>query len=265
MISSRQSTVVSRQSSWIALALIAMCSTVLRADVTITMTTTLTMEGAPNISTARAITRIKGTKSRTDSESQGATISTIVDLTTGRVIHLIGPQKIAQVSDAPTAEARETMPNVDLTLEPTGRSQTFFGQRCDEFKVSMSVDMAQRQMSKEAAETFKDARLTSNGVVWVSNNAPGAAEYVAFQKRAIAANLPGTAQSSGSVDLNQLFARAEGITCLTDFEVSLEGGSPLVDAFKLPMKLTSKVTEVSLAPIADEVFKIPAEYTVTKP
>ena len=31
------------------------------------------------------------------------------------------------------------------------------------------------------------------------------------------------------------------------------------------MKVTSKVTEVSLAPIGDESFTVPADYTITKP
>jgi hypothetical protein len=31
------------------------------------------------------------------------------------------------------------------------------------------------------------------------------------------------------------------------------------------MKMTSKVTDVSVSPIADDLFAVPADYTVTRP
>jgi hypothetical protein len=47
--------------------------------------------------------------------------------------------------------------------------------------------------------------------------------------------------------LSSLFARAKGIPCLVQAESSLEGRSAVVDMLKLAMKVTNKVTEISVS------------------
>ncbi len=267
-------------------ALIALCSAAPHADVTVTTMSTFEggMAAMMNGVAPRMIVRIKGRKMRTDMEFLGQTISSITDLTTRQMITLMPAQKTAQVLDAASLQAGTgtlpAMPKIDVTFEPTGRTQTIGGQRCDEFKVSTSVDMSQMgtlgpDIPKEAAAMFKDFKITTKGVVWVAKNAPGAAEYLAFQKAATAASLlsvppsvAGAGPSQGSLSQAMgLFARAEGISYLMEAETSLEGNSPMIEMMKpmFAMKVINKVTDVSVAAIADEVFKVPADYTLTKP
>jgi hypothetical protein len=64
-----------------------------------------------------------------------------------------------------------------------------------------------------------------------------------------------------------LFGRVDGIAYLSEVEVSLEGTAPIIEMLKqlATMKLTNKVTEMSVTPIADDLFVVPADYTVAKP
>src|SRR6185436_5001204 len=88
-------------------ALVALGSAAVRADVTVT--TELTIDGpmAAMMSGAmpRLIMRVKGTKSRTDIEVMGQSVSTITDLTAREVIVLTPGQKTAQVFDATQLQA----------------------------------------------------------------------------------------------------------------------------------------------------------------
>jgi hypothetical protein len=128
-------------------------------------------------------------------------------------------------------------------------------------------------MPKEALEMLKGAKMITKGVVWVAKSAPGAGEYAAFMKAATAANLasptvPGLGPAQGNLDQAlRLFGRADGIAYLSEADVSLEGTAPIVEMIKqlATMKMTNKVTDVSVTPIADDLFAVPADYTLTKP
>ena len=266
-------------------ALVALCSAAVRADVTVTTETTIDGPAAAMMGGAmpRMIMRIRGTKARTDIEVMGQSISTITDLTTRQVIVLTPSQKTAQVFDAARLDAQATsmpaMPKLDVAFEPSGRTQMIGGQPCDQFTFSMSLDMSQMgtlaPLPKEALEMLKDAKMVTKGVVWVAKGAPGAAEYAAYVKAAAAANLlsaPGTTAglgpAQGSLDqAMRLFLRAEGIAYLSEADVSLEGTAPIIELIRqlATMKMTNKVTDVSVMPIADDLFNMPADYTVAKP
>ncbi len=265
-------------------ALVALGSAAVRADVTVTTEVTIDGAMAAMMSGAmpRLIMRVKGTKSRTDVEVMGQSVSTITDLTTRQVIVLMPGQKTAQVFDAAQLEALAATapapPRLDVTFEPTGQTQTIGGQLCEQFSFSTSMDFSQMstmapQMPREALEMLKGAKMITKGFVWVAKSAPGAAEYAAYMKAAVAANLasppvPGLGPAQGSLDqAMRLFRRAEGIAYLSEAELSLEGNAPILEMLKqlATMKMTSKVTDVSVSPIADDLFAVPADYTVTKP
>lgn len=264
-------------------ALVALGSAAVRADVTVTTEVTIDGPLAAMMSGAipRLILRIKGTKSRTDIDVMGQSLSTITDLTARQVIVLTPGQKTAQLFDvAPQARAAPAtpVPQVDVVFEPTGQTQTFGGQPCEQFSFSTSIDISQMstlapQMPKEALEMLKGAKVITKGVVWVAKSAPGAAEYAAYMKTAMAANLttptvPGLGPAQGNLDqVMRLFGRADGIAYLSEADISLEGNAPILEMLKqlATMKMTSKVTEVSVAPIADDLFAVPGDYTVTKP
>jgi hypothetical protein len=265
-------------------ALIALGSAAVRADVTVTTEVTIDGPMAAMMSgaTPRMIMRVKGTKARTDMEVMGQSVSTITDLTARQVTVLMASQKTAQVFDADRLQAQAAgpaaIPRPEVIFEPTGQAQTIAGQPCDQYRFSTSMDMTQMaslapQMPKEAAEMLKGAKVVTKGTVWVAKSGPGATEYAAFLKAATAANLgspsvPSSGPAIGNFDeIMRLFGRVDGIAYLSEVEISLEGTAPIIEMLKqlATMKVTNKVTDVSVAPIADDLFAVPADYTVTKP
>ena len=261
-------------------ALVALGSAAVRADVTVTTEVTIDGPMAAMMSGGlpRMIMRVKGTKARMDFEVMGQNVSTITDLTARQVTVLMASQKTAQVFDTDRLQAQATgvaaVPRLEVTFDPTGQTQTIAGQLCDQYSFSTSMDMSQMsaltpQMPKEAAEMLKGARVVTKGVVWVAKGGPGAAEYAAFMKAATAANLAApSAPGLGNFDeILRLFGRVDGLAYLSEVEVSLEGTAPIIEMLKqlATMKMTNKVTDVSVTPIADDLFAVPADYTVTKP
>jgi hypothetical protein len=226
--------------------------------------------------------RVKGTKARMDVEVMGQSVATLTDLTARQVTVLMASQKTAQVFDADRLQAQAAgvaaIPRPEVAFQPTGQTQTIAGQPCDQYRFSSSMDMTQMaslapQMPKEAVEMLKGATLVTKGIVWVAKTGAGATEYAAFMKAAAAANLaspsvPSFGPATGNLDgIMRLFGRVDGIAYLSEVEVSLEGTAPIIEMLKqlATMKLTNKVTDVAVTPIADDLFAIPADYTVTKP
>jgi hypothetical protein len=265
-------------------ALVALGSAAVRADVTVTTEVAIDGPMAAMMSGAmpRMIMRVKGTKARTDMEVMGQSVSTITDLTSRQVIVLTPSQKTAHVFDAERVQAQApgapAMPPPDVTFEPTGKTQTIGGQLCDQFTFSTAMDVSQMsalapQMPREVLEMLKGAKMVTKGIVWVAKSAPGAAEYAAFMKAATAANLAspaagGLGPAQGSLDqAMRLFGRAEGIAYLSEAEISLQGDAPILEMLKqlATMKMTNTVTAVSVTAIADDLFAVPADYTVTRP
>ena len=265
-------------------ALVALSSAAVRADVTVTTEVTIDGPMAAMMGGAmpRLIMRVKGTKSRTDVEVMGQSVSTITDVAARQVIVLMPGQKTVQVFDAAQLEAlvaaAPAPPRFDGTFEPTGQTQTIAGQLREQFSFSTSMDISQMstmapQVPSEVLEMLKGAKMITKGFVWMSMSAPGAAEYAAYMKAAVAANLasppvPGLGPAQGSLDqAMRLFRRAEGIAYLSEAELSLEGNAPILEMLKqlATMKMISRVTDVTVSPIADDLFAVPADYAVTKP
>jgi hypothetical protein len=267
---------------WFAVVAVCALSVVsLRADVTVT--TTMTMEGAaaanlPQGALPKITLRVKGMKSRSDIETAGTTVSVITDLTTRQVITLMPSSKTAQVTSAETVAAGGApiaMPKIDASLKPTGKSQTLEGVVCDEHTFTMLLDMssmAGAQMPPEAAEMLKGVKMAMNGSIWVAKSAPGVEEIMAFNKAALSSGLlaavsgikPG--QPGGIEQLLTAAATAPGLPYLTEMTVTVQGEGPMVEAMKQmgTMKMVQKVSAVSTDPIGDDLFTVPAGYTVDK-
>jgi hypothetical protein len=269
---------------WIgSVALVTLCSAVLHADVTLTTTTTI--EGGLGAllagSTPKTVMRIKGMQARADMEAMGRTIASLVDLNKKEIIVLRSEDKTAQVISAVAPEKPGTppapVPQIDGSFAPTGRSQTIDGLKCDEYSFTMTVAMTDmtsgQQMPPQATEMIKDLQMLMKGSIWMAKSAPGASEYLAFQKAAIEANLatilaggvPG-APSNGMDRVIKKFTGTEGIPYLTEINMTLDGAGPAADMMKQmgAMKVTSKVTSISTDPIAADMFVVPPDYKVIK-
>jgi hypothetical protein len=263
-------------------ALLALAAPVLRADVTVTTVTTLEggMSAMVGGAAPRIVMRIKGTKARSDVEAMGQMTSILVDLTTRRVVLLRPDQKSAQTLDQSSAgavPANVTVPKIDGTFSATGRTQLLEGVMCEEYAFTISVPMSEMgqsaQMPPEAAGMLKDVNMQMKGSIWTTKVGPAAAEYIAFQKAALAAQLgsvltggTGGMSSSGMERVMRAFSGGGGMPYLTEMTMTFEGTGPAVDMMKQMggMKITSKVTGVSTNAIPDDLFTVPADYTIVK-
>jgi len=266
------------------LAIAALCSSVVGADVTVTSTVSIE-GGAPGMAgaagmTPRLVMRIKGLKARSDVDVSGQTQSSITDLGSKQIIVLQHVQKTAQIYSA-QALAGSLKPaagaNIDASAKPTGRSRAIAGLSCDEYAVKMAMKMADftggAGMPPQAAEMMKDVRMVISGSVWVAKSGPGVADFTAFQKAAAEANMaaafggavPGV-QAGGIDRVMKTLASMPGLPYLTELQMVVEGTGPMVDAMKQMggMKIKNAVTEVSTTAIADDQFQIPAGYTTIK-
>lgn len=266
------------------LATVAMCTislVSLRADITVTQT--MTMEGGAAAmmqpgQLPKTTMRIKGMKSRADIEAGSMTITAITDLASKQVIMLLPNTTVAQVITPGSVAAGGppvAMAPMDMSLKPTGKTQVIDGVSCGEHTFTLSMDMATMggaQMPAEAAAAMKDVKMVMNGAIWIAKDAPGAAEWMAFNKAAIDSQLltavsgmkPG--QPGGMDKLLEASAAAPGIPYLTEMTMRFEGTGPMIEAMNQmgDMKMIQKITSVSTAAISDDIFKVPEGYTIEK-
>jgi hypothetical protein len=265
---------------------IAVCSAVVHADVTIVQKTTIeggmasmAPGGAPS---PTMTTRIKGLKARLDldmgSPTIPANVSTISDIEAKQVILLDHNQKTARISNAAAPPPAAGTPpavtvNIDSSVKPTGQSQTIDGLKCDEyaFVTSMSLaDMGGTQMPPEAAAAMQGVNMVMKGSMWVAREAPGAAEYVAYQKAMTAADLTGAALAATGVNLPGMdkmakaMAVVQGVPVLTEMTMSIEGQGEMAEMMKQmgAMRVTTKVLSMKTDAIGDDLFKVPEGYQV---
>ncbi len=264
-------------------------SAALRADVTLVQTTTI--EGGMAQMAAQAgqtvsptiTTKIKGSKMRTDVSAGPINVSTIVDVAAKQLIVLRPDQKTATVVTTPAASASGAPaaaptqgPSIGATVKPTGKSQVIDGIKCDEYTFSTTVDMSTMgggpQMPPEAVAMMKGVKIIVSGSAWMAKDAPGAAEYVAFQKTLAASDMASTASAMSGVSLPGMgeamkaMASANGVTYLNESTVTFEGEGQMVEMMKQmgPMKITSKISSISTDAISEDLFKVPEGYTIVK-
>lgn len=259
-------------------------SAALRADFTMVQTTTI--EGGMAQMAAQAgqsivptiTTKIKGQKMRTDIASGPINMSTIVDLATKQLIILRDDQKTATIVAAPATPATPTAqgPTMSASAKPTGKSQTIDGVQCDEYTFTTTVDMGtmsgNTQMPPEAAAMMKGVKIVVAGSAWMAKEAPGTAEYVAFQKLLASSDMASAASGMSGMSIPGMreamkaMSNANGLTYLNEATVTFEGEGQMVDMMKQmgPMKVTSKVSSISTEALSDDLFKIPEGYTVVK-
>lgn len=265
---------------WIATAaIVAMTTAGLSADLMFVQT--MTIEGAAaammgNAALPRMTMRIKGQKSRADIEMGGKTLSAIMDLSTRQLILLNTAAKTATVTSPDVGATGATIPKVDVSFKPTGKTQVLEGQTCNEHAIRIQMSMAEvtgGQLPPETTAAMKDVHMVMDGSIWIAPSAPGAAEYAAFTKAAMSSNLFGAltgmaaGQAAAGFDkLMEAAASAAGLPYLTDINMRFEGSGPMVEMMQKmgPIRMIQKTVTVSTDPIADSVFQIPEGFTTDK-
>ena len=260
----------------------AVCVSGLRADLTLSSTTTLEggMVAAGVAPVApKVTTRIKGNKARTDVDLGDHSVTTLVDLTTKQVQILNHAQKTVQTVDpaAPPVTMPAALPTIETSVKPTGQSKEISGAACDEHAISIKMDMSTMvapDMPPQAAAMLKDMRINVSGSAWIAKAGAGVAEYAAFQSAAAklaATALSGAAGPAGGSGLpagmERLitgFSEAPGIPYLSELMMGVEGDSQMAAIMKQmgEVKIITRVTSVSTETLAESIFAVPDGYTV---
>jgi hypothetical protein len=274
------------------LVVFALCTVLVRADVTLVQTTTVegglaAMSGASMSPTTT--TRIKGKKSRTDIDVPNLKVVTITDLAAKQVTILRPDQKTATVvtpevppaagTGAPAGTVSpavaEAANAIASSIKSTGKSQTIDGIKCDEYTFATSVNLSEMtgsRMPPEAAAVMQDVKLNMEGSMWIAKDVPGAAEFIAFQKAAAASDMSSIIAGATGVKVPgmdrvmQAIAGTDGMAYLTEMTVRAEGTGQVADMMRSmgPMKITTKTTSVNTDSVADDIFTVPADYKVIK-
>ena len=263
----------------VILILVAVSHAVLRADVTITMTNSIEgpMAALAGANSPSITMRIQGLKARTDIDVMGRVVATISDLD-GRQMLVLDPTEktvrrlpFASFNQPDAAGLNVTMPKMDVTVERTGRAEQVAGQSCEEFHTVMIMIMDMSQVggappTPDARDAMKDVRMVMRGSTWISAFSPGASEIIRFQQAARAAGMVMPTNLFGGQNapdpLAQAAAGAEGLPCLSEIEMTYEGTGPMIEMLKKmgTMKVTTRLTQISLDPIPAETFVVPAGY-----
>jgi hypothetical protein len=108
--------------------------------------------------------------------------------------------------------------------------------------------------------------------MWVTKDAPGVAEYLAYQKALTTADLVAAAAGVSGVsmpgmdEMMKAMASVNGLAYLTEMNMTIVGTGPMADMLRQmgDMKMISKTTSISADPISDDLLKIPDGYTIVK-
>jgi hypothetical protein len=208
---------------------------------------------------------------RVDADVDGSRSTWIYDAAAGSITRLDPLRKNAHVEAAAPASAdlrRETggdHPVAELTA--TGRSRELLGRSCQEYSYLFQLPFA--------AGSQGTARVA--GQVWVSKDAPGLADYLAFHQTAAAQRLvfgdrggvepgdPGLAiaLARGQTELRRLVAELGGMPYAVRLRMTREGGKLLavVDRRLHGTQLATAVS-VTTEAIPGEALTVPADWTI---
>jgi hypothetical protein len=185
----------------------------------------------------------KGLKLRTDSTSDGVSMSTIIDLSKGRMIMLWHDSKTADVFEPKQLSElfwKDNVPPVKPSITPTTQSRQIAGWTCVVYNVKGSFSVAKLDMVPPT--------MVTEGTMCLVKDGPGQADYTAFS------------QSAGN---SAPFDPSLGVPFATEATISFRGDEPTSGVMEWAT-YTTEVSSVSTAPIPDSLFEVPADYKVIK-
>jgi hypothetical protein len=207
----------------------------------------------------------KGLKMRSDHDSGGVSMSTIIDVGTSRMIMLWHDRKEADVIDSERiseSPAKSGFPEIEHSITPTVQSRQIAGSTCTVHNVKVSFPM----------RVANPMTMVMEGPYCLVKNGPGQADFTAFYQAAAEKGFvldPGQAkaQPAAAKAMTEAFRQmAElGVPFAMEVTISIEGSGPMAEMMKkMGSTFTTEVSSVSTAPIPDSMFEIPADYKVMK-
>lgn len=240
--------------------ILAACSLPAAADITVrskvAMSGMMSMQG-------ESVTYIKGHKMRIESNMGKSTSVMLMDLDAKRTIVLEGKKAEAfDISKMMQEQTVITDASIDFDLKPTGQKREVAGQSCDEHLMTIVVHANAAQDNPMGA---MDVKMSGPGCT--VKNAPGLDEYIAFYEHAVKTGYffgdPRAAQAQPGREraMTMMYRKmAEaGLPYWSSFKMSFEGEGPMAAMLaKMAMSTETTVTEVSTAPLSDDLFQVPA-------
>jgi Domain of unknown function (DUF4412) len=218
----------------------AVTATPVSADVTLRWENSGEMLGSPTQETTEYR---KGLRWRTDMTSNGVSATTIMDLSSGRMIMLWHHSKTAEVFQPKQISelfSRDNVPPV-TSITPTTQSRQIAGWTCIVHRVKSSYSMRKLDMVPPT--------MVMEGTMCLVKNGPGHADFAAFY----------LAGGKNPV----MYDPDLGIPFATAMTMGFKGDDPASGVVQVG-SYTTEVISVSTEPIPDSMFEIPADYTVTK-
>ncbi len=236
------------------------------ADVTIK--TTSTGKGFGISGSTTSTTYIKGLKMRGDTTAGKKNLSTIFDVDAQKMYILDVEDKEAKVWDmaafASKLSATVSPEGMQASMTPNGQTKTVSGQNTEGYDINIVVPTVVAGMEMTI-------RLT--GTTWIAKGAPGSADYSGFYQGAAekgwifsdpraAEGAPGQARAMAQMYTE--FARTGGIPYETLMDVKPEGGGAMggLMAKVGGMQTTTTTDSVDTGPLADDLFRVPADYKI---
>jgi hypothetical protein len=257
-----------RQPWWIPVAALlgtALSATLAGADVTVRAHTTTNGFGLST--SASTVTWIKGLRMRQDATIREQTLTTLIDLDLARYVALDRSSRTASVFDMrPYAARLASAANTPVvTLRATGRTERVAGESCAEFEISATAI---------SAGGSPDSRLETRGVAWVAADSAAREDWSAFHGAVVDKGLFFT--DPRVVDVDPLRVRViaavyagiarRGIPCSVRVELERRGavapGANPDAAGRTIIEMT--VTEMIAAPLDEDLFAVPGDFTTVR-
>lgn len=214
-------------------------------------------------------TSIKGTRMRLETVRDGEPMTTIFDVPAGKTITLEAKKKRATWRDVDRRNAKleQEYPRarVTVTVTPTGATRTLVGVECREHTVSVRVPMTRSE----------GLVLTMTGTVWLASDVPGAPDYDAFASAAIERQIvlgPASdnkillAITRAQTELYRALGGLHAVPYLVETATNVDGKGMLAGMVRKIVSGTQRteVTRVSIEPLADDLFVVPAGWKSEK-
>jgi hypothetical protein len=248
-------------------AVLAVLTAPVAAD--LTLTSQVTGEGLAKTATGQTVTYVKGLKMRNDSNAGGRSTSTLIDIEGQRMISLHHDKKEAQVFEMSTlregmGQALQTAPAASVT--PNGETREIAGRQCDGYDMSVTMGMT--------VGPDKSLKMTMSGPVFIAKGAPGTEDlqrfYTAAAERGFVMSDPQSAkaapqQAQGMTELYRKIAEIGGVPYSMQMSMTVDGSGPMADMMSKMMgnmSFSNTVVSANTDAIGDDIFEIPAGYTV---
>jgi hypothetical protein len=239
------------------------------ADVTVKATAG--GKGMGMSTTMTTITYIKGNKMRTDTVTGDGTRTMIFDVDNQRLYSFDSKKKEADAWDmqafgASMSSAVDTS-QMKASVKANGQTKEVAGKTANGY--DMTISMPTTLGGKDGMKVM----MNLTGPMWVVKGAPGTAEYINFYKGAVekgwifsdprgAKASPG--QAKAMAEMYKELAATGGIPYEMEMSIKMSGEGPMAGMMAKMGNITSTSTvqSVETAPLAADMFTVPAGYKI---